>query len=145
MDERAPDHRKIMRGYKKRKAEVVTWIMGRMNGAAQETRTAESLFILAIIERAFIDAFLIFAEDSWRAEARRYLSAPSFRVHLGFIGIDYEWALEQVATMAMAIKEIETEESHEIDEERIISNKHCGPANLGGVRVVCEKIDDRDS
>lgn len=132
-----------MRGYRKRKAEVVTWIMGRMNGAAQETRTAESLFILAIIERAFIDAFLIFAEDSWRAEARRYLSAPSFRVHLGFIGIDYEWALEQVATMAMAIKEIEKEESHEIDEWRNGRGSHCGSVAIAGVRVVGEKTDGR--
>jgi len=131
-----------MRGYKKRKAEVTTWVMERMNGAAQEIRTSESLFILAIIERAFIDAFLILATDSWRAEARRYLSAPAFRVHLGLIGIDYEWALEQVAMVAMVIKEIETEESHEIISN---SGKHCSPANLGGVRVVCEKTDDRGS
>ncbi len=127
-----------MRGYRKRKAEVITWVMERMNGAAQETRTAESLFILAIIERAFIDAFLILAEDSWRAEARRYLSASGLKVHLGLIGIDYEWALEQVAMVALVIKEIEKEESHEISSN---SSKYCSPANLGGVRVVGKKTD----
>ena len=78
-----------MRGYRKRKAEVITWIMERMNGSAQETRTAESWFILEIIEREFIDAVLILAEDARRADARRDLSAQRLKEHLRVSVIDY--------------------------------------------------------
>jgi len=67
--------------------------------------------MLALVERALIDAFVLGKTDPWGRQARNsYLSGPVFEWHTSLLGLEHNWVLEQVASVAMSISEIEREE-----------------------------------
>lgn len=100
-----------LRAFRKRRSAVIEWAMKRIRAGVTDGRTPEAMMLLALIERALIDAFVIGNTDPWGRQARNsYLSGPVFEWHTSLLGLEHNWVLEQVASVAMSIGEIEREE-----------------------------------
>ena len=96
------------------KNEVIGLVIFRMESTMSVQKCGESSLFLKVIERALEDVVTkADADRKYKKSAVYYLGGPLFKLHVGLLGLDYEWSIELINKLMKAFKKPPIEVRHD--------------------------------